>query len=204
MIGGKNIKDLKLAYNDIFGKNAKNYWKDEGNNKRMQSYYKFANILGKVKIVMTLLFVMFITYQISKVIIGLINGFDVCSMTNCMEVVKSDIANNILIEIPMMIIMMGILLLGFCLKGFMKSKNYMNTILLLIIIAPIMYLLKFGIDYNMINAIMFFIILMLYISISFLINWVYGSIMDLYDVAVGKIELNDVKVENKKKERKRK
>lgn len=204
MIGGKIIKDLKLAYNDIFGKNAKNYWKDEGNNKRMQSYYKFANILGKAKTVITLLFVMFITYQISKVITDLINGFDICSMTNCMEVAKSDIANNILIEIPMMIIMMGILLLGFCLKGFIKAKNYTNIVLLLIIIAPIMYLLKFGINYNMINSIIFFIILMLYISISFLINWIYGSIIDLYDVAVGKIELNDVKDENKKKERKRK
>lgn len=204
MIGGKNIKDLKLAYNDIFGKNVKNYWKDEGNNKRMQSYYKFANILEKVKIVITLLFVIFITCQISKVIIGLINGFDVCSMTNCMEVSKSDIANNILVEIPMMIIMIGILLLGFCLKGCITAKNYTNTVLLLIIIAPIMYLLKFGIDYNILNAIMFFIILMLYISISFLINWIYGSIMDLYDVAVGKTELNDVKDENKKKERKRK
>lgn len=203
MIGGKNIKDLKLAYNDIFGKNAKNYWKDEGNNKRMQSYYKFANILEKVKIAITLLFVIFITHQISMVIIDLIKGFDVCSMTNCMEVAKSDIANNILIEVPMMIVMMGILLLGFCLKGFIKAKNYTNAVLLLIIIAPIMYLLKFGIDYNMINAIIFFIILMLYISISFLINWIYGSIMDLYDVAVGKTELNDVKDRNKKKERRK-
>lgn len=203
MIGGKIIKDLKLAYNDIFGKNAKNYWKDEGNNKRLQSYYKFANILGKIKIVITLLFVMFITHQISMVIIDLIKGFDVCSMTNCMEVAKSDIANNILIEVPMIIIMMGILLLGFCLKGFIKAKNYTNAVLLLIIIAPIMYLLKFGIDYNMINVIIFFIILMLYISISFLINWIYGSIMDLYDVAVGKTELNDVKDRNKKKERRK-
>lgn len=169
----------------------------------MQSYYKFVTILRKVKIVITLLFVMFITYQISNVIIRLINGFDVCSMTNCMEVAKSDIANNILIEIPMMVIMMGILLLGFCLKGFIKAKNYINIVILLIIITPTIYLLKFGIGYNMINAITFFIILMLFISISFLINWLYRSIMELYDVAVGKTESNDVK-EEKKKERKRK
>lgn len=203
MIGGKNIKDFKLAYNDIFRRDAKEYWKDEGNNKRMQSYYKFVNILRKVKIVITLLFVMFITYQISNVIIRLINGFDVCSMTNCMEVAKSDIANNILIEIPMMVIMMGILLLGFCLKGFIKAKNYINIVILLIIITPTIYLLKFGIGYNMINAITFFVILILFITTSFLINWLYGSIMELYDVAVGKTESNDVK-EEKKKERKRK
>ena len=44
-IGGKSIKNLKKAYNDIFSKGIEEYWKNEGCNSRMQKYYKVSTII---------------------------------------------------------------------------------------------------------------------------------------------------------------
>ena len=55
--GGKTIKKIKQFYKDLFNSSAEEYWKDEGNNKRMQFYHKLSIIMKYLKVVLIFLII---------------------------------------------------------------------------------------------------------------------------------------------------
>ena len=90
------MKKLKQFYTDLYDRSAMEYWKGEGNNKRMQKYHKVSNILKVVKqiifLLTTFIFVNLVTQSliyltsvniinINKFISFILDVYNICIIT---------------------------------------------------------------------------------------------------------------------------
>ena len=90
------MKKLKQFYTDLYDRSAMEYWKGEGNNKRMQKYHKVSNILKVVKqiifLLTTFIFVNLVTQSliyltsvniinINKFIAFILDVYNICIIT---------------------------------------------------------------------------------------------------------------------------
>lgn len=201
-----------MAYNDIFGKNATEYWYNEGCNKRMQKYKKVSNILIILQYILGLIFVLYLFWLALKSLAHLQIGFNLCDKIICKEsltikMLLNDMAGKLYCYLTCYL--MVIILYHHYIGNLNIKKIYKYTVLF-ILICPLLILININFMIYSTKLLTFFISTM-FIFIIFFINCLKNKINFLYDVSVGifiqKESKEDVSVvkENKKefKEKKR-
>ena len=108
------MKKLKQFYTDLYDRSAMEYWKDEGNNKRMQKYHKISNILKVVKQIMFLLTAFIFVNLITQSLIYL-TSINVININKFIDFIL-DIYNICLITLVFVITLIAI-----------KKKNVKDT-----------------------------------------------------------------------------
>lgn len=213
LIGGKNIKNLKLAYNDILRKDAVEYWRYEGNNNRMQKYHKISKILKKVNFGIKWFSFLYFLLLATFMLFDLVHGKGVPSLMN---------ESNY--EIIMYILeAYGIGMVGWGLIYSIEHWFKVNTNDITeyykraCMGMPFVSLVKMYVSTNIITGIIMLVVIILYFLITYT-NLIFIQNVDyLYDVATGKVQFeekeeidtNEVEVKvvqnkKRKKEKKRK
>lgn len=187
-----NIKNLKLAYNDVFKKDAVEYWRYEGNNSRMRKYHKISEILKSINLGVKWLSFLYFLLLATLMLLDLIHGKGVASLMN---------ESNY--EIVMYIIeAYGIGMVGWSLIYFIEYWFKVNTNDLIeyykraCMGMPLVALVKMYISTNMIMGIIMLVIIILYFLITYT-NLIFIKNVDyLYDVATGKIQFEEPEEKN--------
>lgn len=195
-MGGKNIKNLKLAYNDVLRKDAVEYWRYEGNNSRMQKYHKISGILKIVNITVKWISFLYFLLLATLMLLDLIHGKGVSTLMN---------QSNY--EIIMYIIeAYGISLVGwgiiYLINHWFKATTHSidDYYKRGCVGMPLVVLVKMYIGANIITGIIMIVIIVLYFLITY-INLIFIKNVDyLYDVATGKIQFEEVEENSDTKE----
>ena len=180
------MKNLKMVYNDIFGKNIEKYWKSEGNNKRMRCYYSIAKFLDKLKIVLSILVLLYMICLAFNTIRSLLMGFNSCVGLNCIfndsKMIEYDIFHTCYT-----FLMLSVLCVFICSFNHNITKRMdINMVIIFIILLPTVYLIVFGFKYQINNIIVYFSTLFICICSILIIHVINNRIFYLYEIATGK------------------
>ena len=184
------MKKLKQFYTDLYDRSAMEYWKDEGNNKRMQKYHKISNILKVVKQIMFLLTAFIFVNLITQSIIYL-TSVNVININKFIDFIL-DIYNICLITLVFVITLIAI-----------KKKNVKDTkeIIMMficgILLIPeiVLLIIHFAVFSSLMSS---FYYLVVTVAMILIINSITVRIDKLYELATGE---NELKTKGKGKRR---
>lgn len=197
--GGIIIKKLKIAYNDIFGKNIADYWEDEGCNQRMQKYKVVSKGLNIFKHIIEFAFLSYLLYLALQVLALLLTNVSICDKIICNEIPSYGaclftILNKL--KLYGMIYLM-IVFMNEYFFGDITVKRMYKSLLLFLGISPAILLIVINFNIYSTGLITMFL-MVLYVFMTFCINLLKGRIDFLYDVSVG--EFSNVKIKDQKTE----
>lgn len=184
------MKKLKQFYTDLYDRSAMEYWKDEGNNKRMQKYHKISNILKVVKQIMFLLTAFIFVNLITQSLIYL-TSINVININKFIDFIL-DIYNICLITLVFVITLIAI-----------KKKNVKDTkeIIMMficgILLIPeiVLLIIHFAVFSSLMSS---FYYLVVTVAMILIINSITVRIDKLYELATGE---NELKTKGKGKRR---
>lgn len=184
------MKKLKQFYTDLYDRSAMEYWKDEGNNKRMQKYHKISNILKVVKQIMFLLTAFIFVNLITQSLIYL-TSVNVININKFIDFIL-DIYNICLITLVFVITLIAI-----------KKKNVKDTkeIIMMficgILLIPeiVLLIIHFAVFSSLMSS---FYYLVVTVAMILIINSITVRIDKLYELATGE---NELKTKGKGKRR---
>lgn len=184
------MKKLKQFYTDLYDRSAMEYWKDEGNNKRMQKYHKISNILKVVKQIMFLLTAFIFINLITQSLIYL-TSVNVININKFIDFIL-DIYNICLITLVFVITLIAI-----------KKKNVKDTkeIIMMficgILLIPeiVLLIIHFAVFSSLMSS---FYYLVVTVAMILIINSITVRIDKLYELATGE---NELKTKGKGKRR---
>lgn len=176
-----------MAYNDIFGKNASDYWCNEGCNKRMQKYKVISNCLKFFKYVLGLIFLIYLLYLALQVLTLLLTDVN---MYNKLIFKETPTYSSCFLGILNQLKICGVIYLMLVLMneyffGNMTIKNIYKRLLLFLGISPTIMLVVINFDIYSTGLVTIFLAV-LYIFIIFCINLLRSKIDFLYDLSTGK------------------
>ena len=155
------------------------YWKDEGNNKRMQTYHKISNLLKvlRIFILMFSLFIFVLLITQSIIYLSRITIFNV----NMIIHLITDVYN-------VMIIMLIFGLIFMIIKKKLNEKELLIMFLIGFLLLPEILLLV--VHFAVFGSFMFsFYYMVILIIVMILINHLITRIDELYNIATGSNEL---------------
>lgn len=199
--GGKSIKKIKQFYKDLFNSSSEEYWNDEGNNKRMQTYHKLSIIMKYIRVVLLLIIVIYCLYLSTNTIFCLFDKLSCCgdeiSLTSLIDLRKF-VFNTYIITFVMMLFV--VLYLGK--KNKLNLKNIIINVFRLLLFLPISALLNY--NFVILGSLMssFYIVVVVAVIIIS-IDFVSKKIDRLYDVAVNGKEVKEVVDKNGKGDNKK-
>lgn len=184
------MKKLKQFYTDLYDRSAMEYWKDEGNNKRMQKYHKISNILKVVKQIMFLLTAFIFVNLVTQSLIYL-TSVNVININKFIDFIL-DIYNICLITLVFVITLIAI-----------KKKNVKDTkeIIMMficgILLIPeiVLLIIHFAVFSSLMSS---FYYLVVTVAMILIINSITVRIDKLYELATGE---NELKTKGKGKRR---
>ena len=155
------------------------YWKDEGNNKRMQTYHKISNLLKVLRIFILMfsifIFVLLITQSI--IYLSRVTIFNV----NMIIHLITDVYN-------VMIIMLIFGLIFMIIKKKLNEKELLIMFVIVFLLLPEILLLV--VHFAVFGSFMFsFYYMVILIIVMILINHLITRIDELYNIATGSNEL---------------
>lgn len=155
------------------------YWKDEGNNKRMQTYHKISNLL-KVLRIFILMFSLFIFVLLITQSIIYLSGVTIFNV-NMIIYLITDVYN-------VMIIMLIFGLIFMIIKKKLNEKELLIMFLIGFLLLPEILLLV--VHFAVFGSFMFsFYYMVILIIVMILINHLITRIDELYNIATGSNEL---------------
>ena len=155
------------------------YWKDEGNNKRMQTYHKISNLL-KVLRIFILMFSLFIFVLLITQSIIYLPGVTIFNV-NMIIRLSTDVYN-------VMIIMLIFGLLFMIIKKKLNEKELLIMFVIGFLLLPEIILLV--VHFAVFGSFMFsFYYMVILIIVMILINHLITRIDELYNIATGSNEL---------------
>ena len=155
------------------------YWKDEGNNKRMQTYHKISNLL-KVLRIFILMFSLFIFVLLITQSIIYLSGVTIFNV-NMIIYLITDVYN-------VMIIMLVFGLIFMIIKKKLNEKELLIMFLIGFLLLPEILLLV--VHFAVFGSFMFsFYYMVILIIVMILINHLITRIDELYNIATGSNEL---------------
>lgn len=195
------IKKIEQMYSDIFGFDVEEYWRNEGNNKRMQKYHNFAKGLKEANIfIKWLMFGYFIFLATSTI---------------------SHLSNGIVEPIPIIDILQKYLCIYFCgfiitcwfIKlGVINHDNRDEFLKKIIIAMPLIYLAIINVVL-LNNLLGILLIVFAFLGIIYVNSSIIERLDTIYEYATKDVSEEGVKMEvsevivnknKRKKERKRK
>lgn len=182
------IINIKQCINDIFGKNAKDYWSNEGNNKRMRFYCNFNRGFKVIKILLTLFIALYLIRIASESLVSIIegNGYQFFLEMFCNPNDPS-ISNSITnIYSISFILITGYSVLDFKINS--KTKlELINNLIRSIFFFPVIVLVFFHFKLNG-SLMSTFWIITIVILLSLGIGFINNRIDNLYKISIGKEE----------------
>lgn len=155
------------------------YWKDEGNNKRMQTYHKISNLL-KVLRIFILMFSLFIFVLLITQSIIYLSGVTIFNVNMIIHLI-TDVYN-------VMIIMLIFGLIFMIIKKKLNEKELLIMFLIGFLLLPEILLLV--VHFAVFGSFMFsFYYMVILIIVMILINHLITRIDELYNIATGSNEL---------------
>lgn len=155
------------------------YWKDEGNNKRMQTYHKISNLL-KVLRIFILMFSLFIFVLLITQSIIYLSGVTIFNVNMIIHLI-TDVYN-------VMIIMLIFGLIFMIIKKKLNEKELLIMFLIGFLLLPEILLLV--VHFAVFGSFMFsFYYMVILIIVMILINHLITRIDELYNTATGSNEL---------------
>lgn len=155
------------------------YWKDEGNNKRMQTYHKISNLL-KVLRIFILMFSLFIFVLLITQSIIYLSGVTIFNV-NMIIYLITDVYN-------VMIIMLIFGLIFMIIKKKLNEKELLIMFVIGFLLLPEILLLV--VHFAVFGSFMFnFYYMVILIIVMILINHLITRIDELYNIATGSNEL---------------
>ena len=161
-------------YEDLRRKDAVDYWKNEGNNKRMQQYYKIQNGLRIIRWILVMILIIHVLKLVSTSLVTLCTKLELSD--NLIQLNNSSWIINIY-KISIIIIMLSLL--------FYKRKNYSfeklgYTFLGSLLVIPLIVLMIF--HFAVLGSLMSsFYLVVLFVVIILTINKVISRINVLYE-----------------------
>ena len=155
------------------------YWKDEGNNKRMQTYHKISNLL-KVLRIFILMFSLFIFVLLITQSIIYLSGVTIFNVNMIIHLI-TDVYN-------VMIIMLIFGLIFMIIKKKLNEKELLIMFVIGFLLLPEILLLV--VHFAVFGSFMFsFYYMVILIIVMILINHLITRIDELYNIATGSNEL---------------
>ena len=155
------------------------YWKDEGNNKRMQTYHKISNLL-KVLRIFILMFSLFIFVLLITQSIIYLSGVTIFNVNMIIHLI-TDVYN-------VMIIMLIFRLIFMIIKKKLNEKELLIMFVIGFLLLPEIILLV--VHFAVFGSFMFsFYYMVILIIVMILINHLITRIDELYNIATGSNEL---------------
>ena len=182
------MKKLKQFYKDLYDSSAMEYWKDEGNNKRMQTYHKISNLLKILRTFILMVSIFIFILLITQSIIYL-SGVTIFNMDMIIHLI-TDVYN-------VMIIMLIFGLVFMIIKKKLNEKELLTMFAIGFLLLPEVVLLV--VHFAVFGSFMFsFYYMVILIIIMILIGHFITRIDELYNIATGSNELK-MKGKDKKK-----
>lgn len=182
------IINIKQCINDIFGKNAEDYWSNEGNNKRMRFYCNLNRGLRVIKFLLKLFIALYLIGIASESLISIIerNGYQ-----SLLEVFDNPNNPSISNSITNMYLISFVLMIGYYVLDYkINSRTKMeliNSVTKSIFLLPVIVLVLFHFKLNGSLMSTFWIAIVI-ILLSAGITVLNTKIYKLYAVSVGKPE----------------
>lgn len=194
--GGKTIKKIKQFYKDLFNSSAEEYWKDEGNNKRMQFYHKLSIIMKYLKVVLIFLIIIYCLYLSTNTIFSIFDNFN-CLNNNTNLIKLIDLRKFVLNTYIITFVIMMFLVVYYGKKNNLNCKNIINTLIKSILFLPCSALLNY--NFMILGSLMRSFYLVVVVAVIILsIDYILKKINRLYDLAVNETAVNIVVNKNGK------
>ena len=194
--GGKTIKKIKQFYRDLFNSSAEEYWKDEGNNKRMQFYHKLSIIMKYLKVVLIFLIIIYCLYLSTNTIFSIFDNFN-CFNNNANLIKLIDLRKFVLNTYIITFVIMMFLVVYYGKKNNLNCKNIINTLIKSILFLPCSALLNY--NFMILGSLMRSFYLVVVVAVIILsIDYILKRINRLYDLAVNETAVNIVVNKNGK------
>lgn len=199
--GGKTIKKIKQFYRDLFNSSAEEYWKDEGNNKRMQFYHKLSIIMKYLKVVLIFLIIIYCLYLSTNTIFSIFDNFN-CLNNNANLIKLIDLRKFVLNTYIITFVIMMFLVVYYGKKNNLNCKNIINTLIKSILFLPCSALLNY--NFMILGSLMRSFYLVVVVAVIILsIDYILKRINRLYDLAVNGTAVNIVVNKNGKGDNKK-
>ncbi len=199
--GGKTIKKIKQFYRDLFNSSAEEYWKDEGNNKRMQFYHKLSIIMKSLKVVLIFLIIIYCLYLSTNTIFSIFDNFN-CLNNNANLIKLIDLRKFVLNTYIITFVIMMFLVVYYGKKNNLNCKNIINTLIKSILFLPCSALLNY--NFMILGSLMRSFYLVVVVAVIILsIDYILKRINRLYDLAVNGTAVNIVVNKNGKGDNKK-
>lgn len=199
--GGKTIKKIKQFYRDLFNSSAEEYWKDEGNNKRMQFYHKLSIIMKYLKVVLIFLIIIYCLYLSTNTIFSIFDNFN-CLNNNANLIKLIDLRKFVLNTYIITFVIMMFLVVYYGKKNNLNCKNIINTLIKSILFLPCSAL--FNYNFMILGSLMRSFYLVVVVAVIILsIDYILKRINRLYDLAVNGTAVNIVVNKNGKGDNKK-
>lgn len=184
------MKKIKQFYADLYDRSAMEYWKGEGNNKRMQKYHKISNFLKIFKQFIFLLTAFIFAMMLTQSIIYLAS-VNVINIDRFMNFVL-DIYNICLITL-----VFAILLYAIKKRQVNNSKKIIMMFICGILLIPeiVLLIIHFAVFSSLMSS---FYYLVVTVALILIINSITVRIDRLYEIATGE---NELKTKGKGKRR---
>lgn len=194
--GGKTIKKIKQFYKDLFNSSAEEYWKDEGNNKRMQFYHKLSIIMKYLKVVLIFLIIIYCLYLSTNTIFSIFDNFN-CLNNNANLIKLIDLRKFVLNTYIITFVIMMFLVVYYGKKNNLNCKNIINILIKSILFLPCSALLNY--NFMILGSLMRSFYLVVVVAVIILsIDYILKRINRLYDLAVNGTAVNIVVNKNGK------
>lgn len=174
---------------------SENYWSEEGNNKRMQSYYKFSKYLKMFNHILTIALVLYILYLCTTSLFCL---FDKMICCNHIELLNNfDFQTMVFNTYKITFIIMVLLVLYYSRKKQYTIKKVILSLFNGLLFLPISVLLIY--NFMMLGSLMrSFYLLVVFVVLTFVTNSISNRIDNLHDIAVGSKEVEKNRKGDKK------
>lgn len=174
---------IKQFIKDVCGKQVKDYWKNEGCNKRMQRYVLIKNILHWVQLIVMLLLVCYVVLITTDMIVNIFNDGDMA--TNIIQKYHAKAIQDIILNVYQIgfVLILMINLLDYKLKSMSLYNVFKNvirdTLGLPIVMLIIFYFMTVG------NLMLTFWVLVAFVIINVVIDLYTNRIELLNNIATG-------------------
>ncbi len=193
------IKKLEQMYSDIFGVSKEEYWRNEGNNKRMQKYHNFAIGLKDVNVFIKWLMFGYFMFLATSTISYLSKG------------IVEPIPTIDILQKYLCIYFCGFIITCWLIKlGIVKYENRDEFLKKIIIAMPLIYLAIINVIF-LNNLLGILLIVFAFLGIIYINSSIVERLDTIYEYATKdvseegvKVEVNEVIVnKNKRKKEKR-
>lgn len=183
------MKKLKQFYTDLYDRSAMEYWKGEGNNKRMQKYHKVSNILKVVKQIIFLLTTFIFVNLVTQSLIYL-TSVNIININKFIAFIL-DVYNICIITL-----VFAITLIAIKKKNIKSTKEIIMMFICGILLIPeiVLLIIHFAVFSSLMSSFYYIVVTL---AILLIINSITLKIDELYGVAVGE---NELKTKGREKE----